>query len=94
MAGIQVLRIETRERLSLGNVQHVSGLSRDPTSRPMPEPVITLAGADYKAARKAVRSAPRRTGRKPHEAVEIVLAGPPPYDGTGGEPWILERERA
>ena len=94
MSGQQVLRIETREKLRAGNVRHVSGLSRDPMSRPVAEPVVALAGADYKAARKALRSAPRRTGRKPHEAVELVLAGPPPYDGTGGEPWTLERERA
>ena len=93
MAGQQVLRIETRDRLRPANARHVSGLSRDPTSRPVAEPVVALGGADYVAARKALRSAPRRTGRKPHEAVELVLAGPPPYDGSGGEPWTLERER-
>ena len=93
MAGKQVLRIETRERLRLGNAKHVAGLVRDPTARPMAEPVIALGGADYEAARKALRDAPRRTGRKPFEAVELVLAGPPPYDGTGGEPWPPLRER-
>lgn len=93
MANQQVLRIETRERLQLGNARHVAGLARDPTARPVPEPVVALGGADYTAARKALRDAPRRTGRKPHEAVEFVLAGPPPYDGTRGAPWALERER-
>ena len=93
MAGQQVLRIETRERLRPGNARHVAGLARDPTSRPVPEPVVTLGRADYAAARRALRDAPRRTGRKPHEAVEFVLAGPPPYDGTRGAPWALERER-
>ena len=93
MAGKQVLRIETRERLRLGNARHVAGLVRDPTARPVAEPVIALGGADYEAARKALRNAPRRPGRRPHEAVELVLAGPPPFDGTGGEPWAPERER-
>ena len=93
MAGKQVLRIETRERLTLGNALHAAGRSRDPTSRPMAEPVVVLGGADYAAARKALRTAPRRPGRKPHEAVEIVLSGPPPYDGSKGEPWPLGRER-
>ena len=93
MAGKQVLRIEARERLQLANARHVAGLSRDPTSRPMAEPVVVLGGASYPAARTALRDAPRRTGRRPHEAVEFVLAGPPPYDGSGGEPWPLERER-
>ena len=93
MAGKQVLRIETRERLRLGNARHVAGLVRDPTARPVPEPVIALGGADYEAARKALRNAPRRPGRRPHEAVELVLAGPPRFDGTGGEPWAPERER-
>ena len=93
MAGTQVLRIETRERLQRANAQHVSGLTRDATARPTPEPVVVLSGADYAAARTALRTAPRRTGRKPHEAVELVLAGPPPYDGSAGEPWKPERER-
>ena len=93
MAGKQVLRIETRERLRPGNARHVAGLVRDPTARPVPEPVIALGGADYAAARKALRTAPRRPGRRPCEAVELVLAGPPPFDGTGGAPWAPERER-
>ena len=93
MAGKQVLRIETRDRLRPGNARHVAGLVRDPTARPVPEPVIALGGADYEAARKALRNAPRRPGRRPCEAVELVLAGPPPFDGTGGAPWAPERER-
>ena len=44
MAGKQVLRIETRERLKPGNARHVAGLARDPASRPMAEPVIVLGG--------------------------------------------------
>ena len=60
----------------------------------MAEPVVVLGGADYAAARKALRTAPRRPGRKPYEAVEIVLAGPPRYDGSKGEPWPLGRARA
>ena len=93
MAGKQVLRIETRERLRPGNVRHVAGLVRDPTARPVTEPVIALGGADYAAARKALRNAPRRPGRRPHKAVELVFAGPPPFDGSGGAPWAPERER-
>ena len=86
MAGKQVLRNETRERLRLGNARHVAGLVRDPTSRPVPEPVIALGGADYVAARKALRDAPRRTGHKPHEATGGVAGGACGGDGalTGG----------
>ena len=93
MAGKQVLRIKTRERLRLGNARHVAG----PGARP---DGVSGGRAGHSARRGGLRHGAQGSARPPapHGAQalqgEFVLAGPPPYDGIGREPWAPERERA
>ena len=73
MAGKQVLRIETRERLKLGNARHVAGLARDATARPVPEPVVALGGGGL-----------RRGAQGPARPWSSSLRGRRPTTGAGG----------
>ena len=94
MAGIQVMRLETRRTLDRALVIHDSGASRPETARDVRDgtpAVVQLGGVGYDVARQAIEEHwPRGRGRKPHEAVEVLLAGAPPY---GEGEWSLERER-
>ena len=93
MAGIQVLRLETRRTLDRALVIHDSGQSRPETAQDVPDDesrVHQLGGVGYEAARQAIQEHwPRGPGRKPHEAVEVLVAGAPPY---GEGEWSLQRE--
>ena len=91
MAGIQVLRIESRRTLDGALVDHIAGTTRPETARKVPEPVVALGGVGLEAGRAVINEhRPRGRGRPPHHAVEFVLGGAPPY---GSDPWDKERER-
>ena len=101
--GIQVVRIATYKRLDERLIAHVKGVTRPPTARPV-EPailsvhprvelgaIVELDGAGAAAGRETIeRTRPTGRGRKPGEAIEILLAGPPAY-GTP-EQWTDARE--
>ena len=91
MAGIQVLRIESRVTLDTSLARHIDGGSRPETARDVAVPVVELGGVGVEAGGAAIEAArPRGRGRPPHHAVELVLGGPPPY---GSDEWPEERER-
>ena len=104
MAGnIQVMRIETYKKLDERLVAHVKGVTRPPTARPVDQSIVSvhepvelgaiveLDGAGAGAGREAIeRTRPTGRGRKPGEAIEILLAGPPPYGDPGQ--WSNARE--
>ena len=80
--GIQVLRIQTHNRLDGGLVNHVLGKKRPDTAYPVFPPAelvqdraeeARLLLAHFRALRKAKR------GRPPKEVLSVVLAGPYPY---------------
>ena len=105
MAGVQVVRFKSRPKLEGQLVAHVAGETRPETARPV-EPVTVqlerhppvtlrevwkLGGEGYAAGAAAVRKHwPTGRGRKPHEVLGVMIAGPPPY----GDPdeWSPERE--
>ena len=100
----QILRIETYKRLDDRLVAHVKGVSRPPTARPVDPGVISvhpeqpplgaiveLGGEGAAAARELIeRTRPTGRGRKPGEAIEILMAGPPSYGSA--EQWSEVRE--
>ena len=100
----QILRIETYKRLDERLVSHVKGVTRPPTARPVdpdiasvhPEqpplgPIVELGGEGAGAARELIeRTRPTGRGRKPGEAIEILMAGPPSYGSA--DQWSDVRE--
>ena len=91
MAGVQVLRIESRPTLDVGLVRHIVGESRPETARDVDQRVVDLGGVGLEAGRAAIlAAAPKGRGRRPNHAVEFLLAGAPPY---GPDEWSEERER-
>ena len=101
VAGIQVLRFESRSKLNKALLKHIQGVTRPPTARTFPSVVsvhppvelgaiVPLAGAGVQAAREAIeRTRPTGRGRRPNECLDVLLAGPPPY---GPEQWSDARE--
>ena len=83
--GIQVLRFATRKTLDIHLVRHIEGRRRHPTTRTTATidrspACVDLGGVGLAAARVAVeRHWPTGRGRKPHQALDMVFAGPPPY---------------
>ena len=104
----QILRIETYKRLDERLVAHVEGVSRPPTARPVdpgvasvhPEQpplgaIVELGGAGAESARELIdRTRPTGRGRKPGEAIEILMAGPPSYGSPGQWSEVRELEWA
>ena len=100
----QILRIETYKRLDERLVSHVKGVTRPPTARPVdpdialvhPEQpplgaIVELGGEGAGAARELIeRTRPTGRGRKPGEAIEILMAGPPSYGSA--DQWSDVRE--
>ena len=83
--GIQVLRFKTRRTLDTHLVRHIAGQRRHPTTRSTAtidggSGCVDLGGVGLAAARAAVEAHwPTGPGRKPHQALDMVCAGPPPY---------------
>ena len=92
MGAIQVLRIETRKELTTALIRHADGRSRPSTARSSGGGV-ELLGGDLEAARRVLHQArPTGRGRRPKEAIEFVIGGPPAYHEPGA--WTAETERA
>ena len=83
--GTQVLRFRVRRTLDTHLVRHVEGKRRHPTTRATATVdggpgYVDLGGVGLAAARAAVEAHwPTGRGRKPHQALDMVFAGPPPY---------------
>lgn len=91
MACIQVLRVETRDRLDAGLLAHVLGRSRPAHARDDAK-CVTLAD-DEAGARARLRelTAKPRPGRPAKHAVDFMIAGPPPF--APQRDWDAERKR-
>ena len=90
MANIQVLRFQTTSVLQPQLVNHVAGETRDETAMPQAPPpvddgiglgtIVHLGGVGMAEARQRLEAAqPTGRGRRPKEAVDLVIAGPAPY---------------
>lgn len=100
MAQKQVLGMFTRATLDGALAAHFEGAIRPNTARTMgPEdgPPVDVLHLDLTGARGAInaheayrKKRGRRAGKRAHHAVDLMLAGPPPY-ATAGE-WSRERE--
>ena len=83
--GIQVLRFQGRRTLDIHLVRHIEGQRRHATTRASAtidggSACVDLGGVGLAAARAAVeRHWPTGRGRKPHQALDMVFAGAPPY---------------
>ena len=117
MANIQVLRFETKFELQPQLVKHVAGETRDETAMPKAPPPVDddgiglgpiahLAGVGMAEARRRLEAArPSGGGLRSKDALDPVVAGPPPYyitrKGDDGEVevilnpdrWTEKRER-
>ena len=109
MAGKCVLGIRERATYAGELVAHLDGTTRPDTAldaktcreRRGCEPVVRLSG-EPEAARAALENhrANRRRGRQPNEVVDLVIAGPPPWEQevdektgefVGPAPWDREK---
>lgn len=93
----QILRFKTHAKLEPRLVAHVAGINRPATARPVEgpiDPIIPLCDPiDLAAVRETInRTRPTGRGRRPGEAIDVVIAGPPSY-GTA-EQWTDESEMA
>ena len=90
MAGIQVLRVEVRNRVDGPLAAHILGRHRPPTAVASRENTVVVgqvsAAAEYAAG--FPRTGPKG-GRPAKPGVEFVVAGPPPY---GPGEWSREQE--
>ena len=99
----QILRIETHSKLEPRLVAHVKGVTRPPTARPVDPSVVSvhppvqlgaiveLGGEGVAAAREVIEcTRPTGRGRRPGEAIDVLIAGPPSYGDPGQ--WSEARE--
>lgn len=96
MAEIQVVRFTARPTLDAALVRHVEGHSRPDTARPVEAEalgeIVDLGGDKHSAFAALAEARPTGRGGRPYEAVEVVMAGPPPYGDDGS--WPFDRELA
>lgn len=98
MENFQVVRVKGRDAtLFTGGLgRHNRGEQRPPQARPRPplDPVSVLfedrAGGEILLQRMA--AAPKKRGKPPQPGVELVIAGPPPYESEAA--WPQERVQA
>ena len=93
MASIQVLRIESRNGLDSALLAHVNGRARPETATEVENPVVVFE-RDVKGAREAIKqvSALKRRGRRPKPMMELMVAGPPPFESP--DRWSEDRNEA
>ena len=92
VAGIQFVRVEKRHQLPAALLAHIDGRTRPPEARDRPElklkPAVVLVD-NVENARKALAAAKAIKGRgRPGtiECVELLFAGPPPFESPDAWP--------
>ena len=96
MSGIQVFRIETLKNLDSLHAKHLSGGTRPSatTTRNGYPPILNLVDNSefaFKKAREIAKNRPPKRGPKPHPLVDMIFAGPPPFNDDGTNDWSPER---
>ena len=87
----QVLRFETRDTLDWSLLRHCAGESRPDHARPNRQNVVFEDGRETAPKRLAELIEAREgiRGRKPKNAIDMIIAGPPRYADDGA--WADER---
>ena len=91
MSGTQILRIESRPRFDGALVGHHAGRTRPDSARDVDGAVVCIGPERLDDARRVIaaeRDTPRQ-GRRGHEVVDVMIAGPPNFDAL--DAWSLER---
>ena len=96
MSGIQVFRIETLKNLDSLHAKHLSGGTRPSatTTRNGYPPILNLVDNSefaFKKAREIAKNRPPKRGPKPHPLVDMIFAGPPPFNDDGTNDWSPEK---